>query len=194
MHAACDGKTHGRGTTATEWFAAYVKHQHERRAALHLEGRGVEVYLPQREVIHRWKDRHKRLLQPLFPGYLFLRSDLRDKFQILNTPGVFHLVESGGHACPIPEQEIGWIRRITESGAQAQPHPLLSTGDRVRICNGPLAGVTGVLTRLKKQYRVVMTVEVLQKALSVEVEISNVERTGDKSIHNPGSKELRRIA
>jgi transcription antitermination factor NusG len=163
--------------TAAHWFAAYVKHQHERKVALLLERRQIEVCLPQREVVRSWKDRTKKILLPLFPGYLFLRSDLRDKFAILNTPGLFFLVESGGRACPIPAHEMQWIRGVAESGIPAEPHVYPCAGDRVRIRKGPLAGLTGTLARLKNQYRVVMTVELLQKALSIEVEIGNVEPT-----------------
>jgi transcription antitermination factor NusG len=176
-----------------DWFAAYVKHQHERKVAHLLERRDIEVYLPQQEVVHRWKDRNKKLLIPLFPGYLFLRSDLRDKFDILNTPGLFFLVESGGRACPIPAHEMEWIRRVAESGVPAQPHAYPCAGDRVCIRKGPLAGLTGILTRFKNQYRIVMTVELLQKALSIEVEIGNVERTGN-SVRNQALNKLRRTA
>jgi transcription antitermination factor NusG len=159
-----------------EWYAAYVKHHHERKAADLLERKGIEVFLPQQKVVHRWKDRDKALSLPLFPGYLFLQCGLQDKAKIISTPGVFFLVENGGRACPVPRQEIDSIRRIVKDGLQVQAHAFINAGDRVRICGGPLAGVTGILTRIKNQYRVVLTVELLQKALSIEVEIDNVQR------------------
>lgn len=169
----------GCETAASNWFAAYVKHQHEQKVAFLLERSGVNVYLPQREVVRRWKDRSKKLQQPLFPGYVFLCSDLRDKFRILNTPGLFFLVENGGRPCPIPAYEMAWMRRVTEYGVGVQPYAYPCAGDLVRICQGPLAGVTGVLTRFKNQYRVILTVELLQKALSIDVESTNVKLVGD---------------
>lgn len=190
-----DERASPQGKVGAEWYAAYIKHQHEKKAAHLLERKGVEVFLPLQKVINRWKDRNKEICLPLFPGYLFLHSNLQDKFQILNTPGVFFLVENGGRACPIPRQEIDSIRRIVESGVHAQAHPFVSTGDRVRICSGPLSGVAGMLTRFKNQYRVVLTVELLQRAASIEVEIGNVERIGEsKRNHGALAVELKRTA
>ncbi len=183
------------GPLVAEWYAAYVKHQHEKKVAQLLELRGLDVFLPQQKVVHRWKDRNKTLFLPLFSGYVFLNSTLQDEIQILNTPGVFFLVASAGRACPIPRQEIESIRRITESGIQALPHPFVGTGDRVRIFSGPLSGVTGILTRFKNQYRVVLAVELLQQAVSIEVEIGNVERIpGSPSIHGRSAVNLMRTA
>lgn len=158
------------------WYAAYVKHQHERKAADLLQRKGVEVLLPLQKVVRHWKDRKKTLSLPLFPSYLFVHSDLEDKWQILNTPGIFFLVESQGRASTISVEEIESIRRLVASGLPAQAHPYLASGDRVQICAGPLQGVTGILDRFKNQYRVVVNVELLQKAVSIEVELCNLLR------------------
>lgn len=195
MQFAWNEREKQKGQIAVEWYAAYVKHQHERKAADLLQCKGVEVFLPQQKVIHRWRDRNKTLSLPLFPGYLFLNCNLQDKFSILNTPGVFFLVESGGKACSIPRQEIESIRQVVESGVQIQPHPFINVGDRVRVCSGPLVGVTGILTRFKNQYRVVLTVELLQKALSIEVEMNNVEQIREpKKTFGSMAVELKKTA
>lgn len=163
----------------TQWYAAYVKHQHEKKAAAHLQRKGVDVFLPEQKVSRVWKDRKKLLSLPLFPGYLFLRSDLRDRIEILNTPGIFFLVENAGRSCPIPDHEIDAIRRVANSGLPAREHPFITAGDRVRVRSGPLAGVVGILSYVKNQYRMVLRVELLRKALSVEVEVANVDRDDD---------------
>jgi transcription antitermination factor NusG len=164
-----------------------VKHQHERKAATHLQRKGVDVFLPEQKVPRVWKDRRKFLSLPLFPGYLFLRSDLRNKIEILNTPGIFFLVENAGKSCAIPDHEIDSIRRLACSGLPAREHLFVTAGDRVRVRSGPLSGVVGILTYVKNQYRVVLTVELLQKALSIEVEAANVERIEDFYAGNTGS-------
>jgi transcription antitermination factor NusG len=161
---------------ASGWYAAYVKHHHERKAADLLQRKGVEVLLPLQKVVRQWRDRKKTLSLPLFPSYLFVHSNLEDKWRILNTPGIFFLVESQGRASTIPLEEIESIRRLVASGLPAQAHPYLTSGDRVQICAGPLQGVTGILDRFKNQSRVVINVEVLQKAVSIEVEFSNLRR------------------
>lgn len=172
---------------ADEWYAAYVKHHHEKKAAGLLDGKGMEVFLPTQKTVRKWKDRRKTLVVPLFPGYLFVRCNLEKKIAIVNTPGVFFLVESNGRPCPIPTNEIETLRRVVECGTPAHSHAFISAGDRVRICSGPLAGVSGLLTRFKNQYRIVLAVELLRKAVSIEVEIDNVEPVRDASaLTGPG--------
>ena len=157
------------------WYAIYAKHQHEKTVADLLARKGFDILLPIYRSIRRWKDRDKSVLSPLFPCYLFVRTDLSRKVDILRTSGVFWLVESGGCACPIPDSDIEAINKITHSPARIAPHPYLGSGERVRVRHGCLEGVEGILTRFKNQYRVVLTVEPLRKALAVEVDLSAVE-------------------
>jgi transcription antitermination factor NusG len=175
---------------ASGWYAAYVKHQHERKAADLLQRKGIEVFLPFQKVVRQWKDRKKTLSLPLFPSYLFLRSNLEDKWQILNTPGIFFLVQSQGRASTIPIEEIESIRRLVGSGLPVQAHSYLASGDRVQICSGPLQGVTGILSRFKNQFRVVVNVELLQKAVSIEVGLSNLQRMQSPSTSSAYSEAL----
>ena len=157
------------------WYAIYTKHQHEKSAADLLTRKGFEILLPLYRLIRRRKDRNKSLLSPLFPCYVFVRTDLSRKVDILRTPGVFWLVESGGCACQIPDADINEINRIVQSPAHIVPHPYLKSGDWVRVRHGSLEGLQGILTRFKNQYRVVVTVEPLRKSVAVEVDISSIE-------------------
>lgn len=179
------------GVDSLDWYAAYVKHQHEKKAADHLQRKGVEVLLPLQKVVHRWKDRNKVLLLPIFPSYLFIHTNLLNRWEILNTPGVFFLIESQGRAARIPLQEIESMRRLIASGFPAQPHRYLSSGDRLRVCSGPLEGVIGILDRYKNQYRVVINIELLHKAVSVEVALSDLERTQDYGEFCSGDTDAR---
>src|ERR1700737_4325126 len=95
------------------WYAIYTKHQHEKKIEDLLLRKNFEVLLPLYRGVHRWKDRNKIVFLPLFPCYLFVRTNLERKMDILKTPGVFWLVESGGHACSIPHHEFGGGRRGT---------------------------------------------------------------------------------
>jgi transcription antitermination factor NusG len=161
--------------TKDAWYAIYAKHQHERSAADLLARKGFEILLPMYRSIRRWKDRDKSVLSPLFPCYLFVRTDLSRKVDILRTPGVFWLVESGGCACHIPDTDIEGINRIVQTPDRIAPHPYLKSGEWVRVRHGSLKGLEGILTRVKNQFRVVVTVEPLQKAFAVEVDISAIE-------------------
>jgi transcription antitermination factor NusG len=157
------------------WYAIYAKHQHEKSAADLLARKGFETLLPLYRSVRRWKDRNKSVLSPLFPSYLFVRADLSRRVDILRTPGVFWLVQSGGCACPVPDADIEAINKMVQSPALIAPHPYLKSGERVRVRHGSLEGLEGILTRFKNQYRVVVTVEPLRKAVAVEVDLSAIE-------------------
>lgn len=165
--------------TSVAWYAIYTKHQHEKAASDLLEKKGFEVLLPLFRAQHRWKDRVKIVHLPVFPSYLFVRTSLEEKLEILRIPGVLWLVGRGDRAVAIPEDEIEAVRRITRSSANFEPHPHLKHGDRVRVCVGPLAGVTGILKKFKNHYRVILSVDLLQKAIAVEIDLSVVERLSE---------------
>jgi transcription antitermination factor NusG len=167
--------------SAPRWYAVYTKHQHEKKCADLLRQKSIEVYLPLYQSARRWQDRKKVLSLPLFPSYVFLRSDLQGRLDILNTPGVFFIVGNARGACPIADTDIESMRVVTKSRLAIEPHPVLKSGDHVRICRGPLAGVHGILTRVNNQDRLVLSVEPLRRAVSVEVNIADVEKTGRNS-------------
>lgn len=157
------------------WHALYIRHQHEKVVAQALSGKGFEVFLPQYRAVHRWKDREKELLLPLFPNYVFLHGGLDRMLTLITTPGIHSLVCWGGRAANIPREEIEAVRRLVESAYAIEPHPFLTCGDRVRIKSGPLEGIEGILIRKTRGYRLVLSVEMLSKSASVEVDTSVVE-------------------
>jgi transcription antitermination factor NusG len=161
------------------WYAVYTKHHHEKKVADLLARKGTETFLPLFSSVHLWKDRKQTVSSPLFTGYIFVRSDLADRVGILSTPGVFFIVENAGKACPIPDDEIEAIRAVVASGRRFEPHPYLQAGERIRMVRGPLVGISGFFTKHKNRNRIVVTIELLQKALSVEVDISDVESVSE---------------
>jgi transcription antitermination factor NusG len=157
------------------WYALYTRHQHEKVVASLLSGKGFEVFLPLYSTVHRWKDRDKHLSLPLYPGYVFLHDRLEQKLQILMTPGVHSIVGTAGCPEPIPNFEMEAVKRIIDSSCAVAPHPFLHSGDRVRVTHGPLEGIEGILLRKKNTLRLVLSVEMLRKAVAVEVDTSMVE-------------------
>jgi transcription antitermination factor NusG len=153
------------------WYAAYTCANHEKQVAAQMLERGVEHFLPLYEALHRWKDRRVRLHLPLFPGYVFTRLPLRDRLEILRLPSVVRLVGFGRLPTALPEQEIETLRAGLSSGLRAQPHPYLALGRRVRIRNGPLAGLEGILQRRKGKFRVVLSVDLIMRSIAVEADI-----------------------
>jgi transcription antitermination factor NusG len=161
--------------TERGWNAVYTRHQHEKAAAESFLGHGFEVFLPVHEVVRQWKDRMKKLSVPLFPCYVFLRGISERRLDVLSTPGVHSIVAFAGLPALIPEAEIEAIRRALESRLRVEPHPFLRTGDRVRIKSGPLAEIEGILVRRKNLCRLILSAELLEKSIAVEVDASSVE-------------------
>ncbi|HEY6291301.1 MAG TPA: UpxY family transcription antiterminator [Terriglobia bacterium] len=160
---------------ASSWYALYTRHQHEKVVAQTLAGKGFEVFLPLYSAAHRWQDRVKRLSLPLFPGYVFLRTRLERRAGALTTPGVHYFVPNADRPVPISPAEIESVRQLTEKGTRVEPHPFLKGGDWVRVKAGPLEGLEGMITRWKGVFRLVLSIELLQQSVAVEVDASTVE-------------------
>jgi transcription antitermination factor NusG len=161
---------------STSWYVLYTKHQHEKIVAQILTSKGFETLVPLYETVRHWRDRTKLFTLPLFPCYVFLRGGLERRLDVLTTPGIHALVSFAGEPAAIPTADIEAIRRATESDAPVEPHPLLKCGDLVRIKSGPLAGIKGLLVRKKNVYRLILSVEMLGKAIAVEVDTSTIQR------------------
>jgi transcription termination/antitermination protein NusG len=155
--------------TAAPWFAIRVKPNHEKTVAATLKGKGFEEFLPLQRTRRQWSDRMKIVDMPLFPGYLFCRLNLDDRMPLLTTPGFLYVVGVGRNPEPVDEAEILAIQSVLRSGLPVKPWPSLVVGERVRMRDGPLRGVEGVLSRIANQHRMYVSVTLLKRSVSVEV-------------------------
>ena len=161
--------------TEAHWYAAYTCPRHEKRVAEQMAARAMEVFLPLYETVRRWSDRRKRIALPLFPGYVFARIALRDRLRVLEVPGVVRLVGFNGRPVPLPDGEVEALRNGLGLGLRAEPHRYLTAGCRVRIRSGPLAGLEGILVRRKGALRVVVSIELIRRAVALELDASALE-------------------
>ncbi len=172
----------------SQWFAVCTVPRHEKRVALFLAQRQVEHFLPLYRVSHRWKNGCNAQLElPLFPGYLFVRLDQKERIPVLGLPGVISFVGTRGGPSELNEREIDALR----SGLhlrQAEPFPQLAVGQRVRIKRGPLSGMAGVMVRNAAGVRVVLTVELLRQSIAVEVDLQDVDPVEPRSNSSYPSK------
>jgi transcription antitermination factor NusG len=157
----------------SHWYAAYTSANHERRVAQQVERRSLECFLPLYESVRRWKDRRVRLELPLFPGYVFVRMALRDRLRVLQIPGVARLVGFDGHPAPVPNEDIEAIRACLAGRHPIEPHCYVQRGQRVLVLSGPLAGLTGIVVRQKKRTRFVISLDLLMRSVSVELDIAD---------------------
>lgn len=159
------------------WYAVHTYPQHEKKVSAGLLSRGVAHYLPTYRDVRRYRNRQTVVLErPLFTGYIFVWTDLSDRSRIL-TPGVAGIVSFGGRPCPLADSDIDLIRRRL-APLNPEPHPAMQAGDRVRVMDGPLAGVEGYLVREKPHARLVITIDLIRRAVSVEVDRLAVEVLG----------------
>ncbi len=152
------------------WYALYTRPRHEKAVAEQLARRRVEIFLPVREVLSRWKDRRKLVRLPLFPGYIFTRTTLARKRDVVSADGVVCMVNFRGVPAPIPNEQIQALREICLTKLPCDPYPYLTEGRWVRVVRGPLGGVTGILVRKKSKHRLVVSIDILQKSVSVEID------------------------
>jgi transcription termination/antitermination protein NusG len=156
------------------WYAAYTRANHEKRVANELIAREVEHFLPVYRSVRRWRDRRVELELPLFPGYVFVRLALRDRLRVLQIPSVARLVGFGGSPAALPDAEMKILRAGLSQRLRAEPHPFLTVGRRVRITGGPFAGLEGILKRKKTNLRVVVSLELIQRSVAVDVDAADV--------------------
>jgi transcription antitermination factor NusG len=157
------------------WYAVFTRSNHERRVAEQLAERGVENFLPQYESVRRWKDRKVHLKMPLFPGYVFVHLALQFRLRVLQVPGVACLVGFAGRPAAVPEAEFAKIREFLKQGLRGEPHPYLQAGRHVIVRRGPLQGIEGIVLRRKNSCRLVISLELIRRAMAVDVDLADVE-------------------
>ena len=158
-----------------EWFALWTRSRHEKLVRDQLQQKHVEVFLPTITKWSRWKDRKKQVEWPLFPGYCFARFDPTNRLPILKTEGVVTIVGTEGLPSPIPPVEIDSIRQLIDSELAFDPCPLIKEGMMVEVKAGPLKGVVGRLVRKGSHARLVLSVDLIGQAVSVEVDAADVK-------------------
>ena len=152
------------------WYAVYTRANHEKRVSEQLGGAGLERFLPLYSSVRRWKDRKVTLEMPLFPGYVFVRIALQYRLRVLQVPGVARLVGFNGSPAAMPSIEIEAIRASLVQGVPVQPHPYFVCGQPVSLRSGPLAGLTGILVRQKSKARFIISLELIQRSVAVELD------------------------
>jgi transcription antitermination factor NusG len=156
------------------WYAVHVKSNFELYVSTVLEHKGVERFFPTYRSRRVWTDRTKVLDLPLFPGYVFCRIPLNERNRVVTTEGVVGLVGAGRQPVPISDAEIEAVRTVSQSEVPTEPWPFLKVGQTVRINQGSLSGLEGILVRVKNTWRLVVSVTLLERSVAVEVDAACV--------------------
>lgn len=158
------------------WYAVHTRSRHEDRVDALLLLKSYNVFLPKMEVWSQRKDRRKRIMVPMFPGYIFVELPVLNneiKVDILKTFGVVRILGKpyGSEAIPVPDATIDAIRRIVDSKIEVQQLQYPHVGERARIVEGPFKGIEGLVveTDYRKELFVV-TIDLLQRSIAVKLE------------------------
>lgn len=157
------------------WYAAYTASCREKRVAEHLAMRQIESFLPLYRLPRKWKNGCRvELERPLFPGYVFVRVASAERFRVLEVPSVLSIVSRGCVPEPLQDDTIETLRASFHL-RKVEPHAYLVAGERVSICAGPFAGLSGIVLRNKGNWRVVITLNLIMQSVAVEVNIGDLE-------------------
>ena len=166
-----------REQSEIHWYALYTRPRFERKISEEIGLMNRECYLPMRTTIHRWSDRIKKGKEPLFAGYVFVKTDLRYKAAFLQIPGVVRFLSTDGKPEIIPLQEIDRIKLIEENGRDIQTEGFYSTGDHVKVKKGIFEGLEGILIRrVNHRPRFLIRLPLLKQAISVDISADDLLR------------------
>jgi transcription antitermination factor NusG len=169
------GASTGTLLPVERWYAVSVRPRHEKVVSQYLEHQGVNCFLPLYRSVRRWKDRRKELDMALFPGYVFVNPNPRDRLGVLRAPGVLRFVTFQGQPAALPDSEIRALQSSLSAGLRPQPHPYLRQGTKVRVKRGPLVGAEGIMIRRKERFRLVLSIDLIMRSVMFEVDESEVE-------------------
>ena len=159
------------------WFAVQTRSRSEKKVAAQFATKGIEAFLPLLSEVHRWSDRRKLVHQPLFPSYVFVHINPSPEWRlpVLSTAGVCGFVGDRGAGLPIPEKQIMDVKTVVTNPLPFSPLPYLRVGQRVRVRGGCLDGIEGTLVSRSADHTLVVSVELLRRAVAVRIEGYDIE-------------------
>lgn len=157
------------------WFAVYTRVRHEKKVLRKIENKSIRTYLPLRRQLSQWKDRKKEIFTPLFPGYLFVKINPEIRTEVLKVPGVVRMLGANGELTPVPEYQIDGIKELLGSGLKYEISNNYVSGREVEVVKGPLAGTEGKIIQIRGNYKLILSVDIINRSVLVEVDIDQVE-------------------
>ncbi len=160
------------------WYVVHTKNRFENVVYEGLHKKSLETFLPKITVRSKRKDRRKMIRIPLFPGYLFVKTDLSpvEHLEIVKTAGAVRLIGNKDGPISVPDEIVDSLKIIVSTENKVTTGSRFQKGDRVMVVSGPLTGVTGIFSRYKGQGRVVVHIDALGQFAAVDVSEEDVEK------------------
>jgi len=153
-----------------KWIAVYTKPRHEKTVHKNFEEKAIESYLPLIRQKHRWSDRMKWVEIPFFKSYIFAHIDTKKYLEVLETRGVHHIIKFQNKIAVIPDNQINSLQKMIEGGFDPFPSDYFVVGEEVEVVGGPLRGINGIVSRNDATERLVIKIDAIQHAVSVQIE------------------------
>jgi len=168
---------HPLAATGLNWYAIRTRSRHEKLVERQLQRQGIDAFSPVISQIRQWSDRRKVVELPLFAGYAFVRiaDSPEQRIRVLRTQGVVELVGAQGQGIPIPGDQIDAVLAVVKGNLPFIQHVFLKVGQRIRVRGGALDGVEGILVAQNGSRNLVISVEPIQRSLSISIEGYQVE-------------------
>jgi transcription antitermination factor NusG len=162
-------------SSGRNWYAVFTVPQNEKSVVKHLDLREIESFLPTYETVRVWKNRQRmKIVLPLFPSYLFVHINSRERAKVLQSPGVLHIVGNGRKYVPLPDPEIEFLRSSL-CRQRIEPYREFVVGQKVRAKSGVMQGVCGTLVRKGSGVRFVLTLELINQHAALLVDAEDLE-------------------
>jgi transcriptional antiterminator NusG len=176
------------------WFVIWTESRAEKKVASRISALGIDLWLPTVTERHRWSDRWRNVVLPLFPGYLFARAGAAHVHRLLRTPGVLTVVKAGNKPALLSDNFVTSLRQAVEcSGVDAtplaEPHDY-AVDDEVIVQDGPLAGLRGVVRQLRGARHLVVWVQEIGRGVAFTIGAALVARG---SVSAGEDRELSRV-
>ena len=159
------------------WYAVYVRSRHEKSVYSALLDKGIDASLPMMTVVRKWSDRKKKMQIPLFRGYVFVKIDVNiDNLNVLQTAGVVKFIGIRNKPSRIPDEQIHWMHMLVAESDTVRAEKEIPVGQRVRVMIGPFKGIKGVVRRVGSRSRLVVLIESIMQAVSIEINPNYLEK------------------
>ena len=159
------------------WYVVYVRSRYEKNVYSALLDKGIDASLPMRTVVREWNDRKKKVQIPLFRGYVFVKIDVNiDNLNVLQTAGVVKFIGIRNKPSRIPDEQIYWMHMLVAESATVRAEKEFRQGQRVRVMIGPFKGIKGVVKRVGSRSRLVVLIESIMQAISIDIKPEYLEK------------------
>jgi transcription elongation factor/antiterminator RfaH len=158
------------------WYALYTKPRHEKKVEQQLIEKDIIAFLPMVKSLRQWKDRRKWVEMPLFTSYVFIKIELKNKIEALQTHGVVKMIGFGGVPAAIPDWQIDQLKKVISQPETLRLEQYLKEGDTVEVVEGPLKGIKGYLREVRGETRVAILIDGIYQSASFEVQRQFVKK------------------